>query len=248
MKNGTLEVSAAATKIDVNVEEGSASDSSSNVQSSDQQGGHTHNYGDFIIDLQPDCTEPGVKSRHCSECNQRSEITSIEPKGHDWSDWTVVTEATTDTVGKKTRTCKRVDCGEVQNAEIGKLSADGHEHSYTDWEITKPATCTEKGEASRTCTICNEKEKMDVVSTGHKYGNWSIKQLPTVDEEGVMECVCSTCSAVKTQKIDKLSKVEYNSESSDTIIMVVIILFAVAVVIIVAGMIILAVRRGRRDE
>ncbi len=42
----------------------------------------THVYSDFIIDKEPTCTEPGIKSKHCICGKTRLDITVIEPLGH----------------------------------------------------------------------------------------------------------------------------------------------------------------------
>ena len=42
----------------------------------------THVYGDFTIDKEPTCTEPGIKSKHCICGKTRIDITVIEPLGH----------------------------------------------------------------------------------------------------------------------------------------------------------------------
>ena len=36
-----------------------------------------HTYGDFVVDVEPTTSTEGIKSRHCSVCGKRTEITSI---------------------------------------------------------------------------------------------------------------------------------------------------------------------------
>lgn len=221
MKNGTDVISITGDTVKINVVEGVASDTSSNTA------GHTHSFGDFVTDLEPTCLEPGVKSRRCSICNQRADVTNISPLGHDWNDWVIDIEATQSAVGIKSRTCKL--CNEKQSAEIAKLSLDGHEHTFGEWELTKAPTCTEKGQETRSCTVCGEKENMVIMSVGHSYGNWSIKVMPTLEKEGVLECECSVCLATKTQSIDKLTQAS-TSDSTDIMLLVVIGLGAVILI------------------
>lgn len=226
MKNGADVINITGDTVKITVVEGKASNTSSTTNSS----GHTHDFGDFVVDVQPNCTEPGVKSRHCSVCNQRSELTNISPIGHGWSEWVVETEPTETSVGLKIRTCKV--CNEQQTSEIAKLSADGHEHTFGEWELTKAPTCTEKGEQTRACTICQEKEVMQITSVGHSYGEWSIKVMPTHENEGVLECQCSVCLATKTQSIDKLTQA---STSDSTDIMMLVVIGMGALILIGAG-------------
>lgn len=41
-----------------------------------------HKYKDFVVEKEPTCTDPGLKTRHCYCGRTRSEITVIEPLGH----------------------------------------------------------------------------------------------------------------------------------------------------------------------
>ena len=36
-----------------------------------------HTYGDWVVDVEPTTSTEGIKSKHCSVCGHRSEITSI---------------------------------------------------------------------------------------------------------------------------------------------------------------------------
>ncbi len=42
----------------------------------------THVYGDFTVEKEPTCTEPGIKSKHCVCGKTRVEITVLAPHGH----------------------------------------------------------------------------------------------------------------------------------------------------------------------
>ena len=49
-------------------------------------GGSDHDWTDYIVDVQPTCTEPGEKSRHCTKCpaHDLDGIETIDPTGHAW--------------------------------------------------------------------------------------------------------------------------------------------------------------------
>ena len=42
---------------------------------------------EFTIDIQPSCTEEGSRSKHCTRCDERSEITAMSPLGHSSDYW-----------------------------------------------------------------------------------------------------------------------------------------------------------------
>ncbi len=233
MKNGTDTINITGDTVKVNVVEGVVT-TPSDTSSTTTPSGHTHKFGDFVTDLEPTCTEPGIKSRHCSVCNQRSEITNIDPSGHDWTDWNIEVEATNESAGLKSKTCNK--CGEKLTAEIAKLSTDGHEHTFGEWEITKEPTCKDKGEQIHQCTYtdCEAEEKEDIAKKPHEYGKWSIERMPTLEKEGLLQCVCSVCNDVKEQPIDKLTQ---DDSSSTTDILIIVIIGLGAVILIGAGIV-----------
>ena len=128
------------------------------------------------------CTEPGLtEGKHCSVCNEilvaQTEIpakghtwtaasctapktcsvcsaTDGNPLGHDWSDWTVTTEATCTAKGEKTRSCQRDGCDATETREIAAL---GHTEGKAVRENVVPATKDHKGSYDEVvyCKVCN---------------------------------------------------------------------------------------------
>ncbi|MDE6200331.1 MAG: hypothetical protein K2M47_00415, partial [Clostridiales bacterium] len=41
-----------------------------------------HSWGEFVIDKQPTCTAEGSKSKHCTRCDEKFEVTAIAALGH----------------------------------------------------------------------------------------------------------------------------------------------------------------------
>ena len=90
-----------------------------------------HQWADeYTVDEEPTCQKEGSESKHCSVCGVQDESTvRAIPAGdnHTWSDWKVVTPATTSSKGTKTRTCSV--CGKEETQEIPKQAepkaADG---------------------------------------------------------------------------------------------------------------------------
>lgn len=65
-----------------------------------------HDYAEeFTVDSEPDCTNAGSKSKHCSRCESKAEVTVIKANGHTYGEWSTDNERTCTEGGKKTRTC-----------------------------------------------------------------------------------------------------------------------------------------------
>ena len=160
--------------------------------------------------VEPTCTVPGkTEGKHCSVCNEilvaQTEIpakghtwtaasctaprtcsvcsaTDGNPLGHDWSDWTVTTEATCTAKGEKTRSCKRDGCDATETVDI---PANGHT------EVTDAAvepTCTMAGKTEgKHCSVCNEilVAQTEIPAKGHTWTAASCTKPRT----------CSVCSA-----------------------------------------------------
>ena len=131
--------------------------------------------------VEPTCTVPGkTEGKHCSVCNEilvaQTEIpakghtwtaasctkprtcsvcsaTDGDPLGHDWSDWTVTTEATCTAKGEKTRSCKRDGCDASETVDI---PANGHTEGKAVRENVVSATKDHKGSYDEVvyCTVC----------------------------------------------------------------------------------------------
>ena len=204
--------------------------------------------------VEPTCTVPGkTEGKHCSVCNEvlvaQVEIpakghtwtaascteprtcsacgtTDGEALGHDWSDWTVTTEATCTEKGEKTRSCQREGCDAVETEEI---AAKGHTEvidAAVEPTCTKPgktegkhcsvcnevlvaqtevpakghtwtaASCTEP----RTCSVCGA---TDGEALGHDWSAWTVTTEATCTEKGekTRSCQREGCDAVETEEI-----------------------------------------------
>lgn len=88
---------------------------------SEKPGYAAHSYGDYTVDSEPTCTEPGTKTRTCSECGYEDSRT-IPALGHDWGEGVVTTEPTTTSTGVMTYTCNR--CPATRTEVIPMLEAE----------------------------------------------------------------------------------------------------------------------------
>ena len=204
--------------------------------------------------VEPTCTVPGkTEGKHCSVCNEvlvaQVEIpakghtwtaascteprtcsacgtTDGEALGHDWSDWTVTTEATCTEKGEKTRSCQREGCDAVETEEI---AAKGHTEVI---DAAVEPTCTEPGKTEgKHCSVCNEVlvaqtevpakghtwtaascteprtcsvcGATDGEALGHDWSAWTVTTEATCTEKGekTRSCQREGCDAVETEEI-----------------------------------------------
>ncbi len=91
------------------------------------------------------CTADGIKTYTCTNCTA-TKTESIAKLGHNWNDWVKV-DATNDTDGSWTRTCKN-DVNHIETVVIPK----GNHNLVEDKDAYKAPSCTAKGERVYKCT------------------------------------------------------------------------------------------------
>ena len=154
----------------------------------------SHNFGDWIISLEPTCTEVGSKYRVCSQCGEE-EIEIIPALGHDYIG--ILTAPTCTEQGYTTYTCSRCNDNYIDNY----TSALGHQYIAV---VSEP-TCTEQGYTTYTCSRCNDSYIDDyTVALGHTYGDWIVSLEPTCTVVGSKYRVCSECDEIETESIPAL--------------------------------------------
>ena len=162
-----------------------------------------HNYSlTFTVDIPSTCSIPGSKSKHCNLCSDKSEVTTIPPKGHNYDEWQILTNPTCTATGSQKHSC--LSCNHEEHRTISSL---GHTYS-TSWTIDKSATCITTGRKSHHCTHCNaQKDITTVPATGHLWSEWVITKPSTYEDTGlkIHECMVSGCSRKESAVIAKLS-------------------------------------------
>jgi len=95
-----------------------------------QQTGHVHDWGDWVVTTPATCEAAGVETRTCKLDGSHKDTraiakltgTSCNPNHvHDWGDWVVTTPATCEAAGMETRTCK-LDANHKETQTIPKLT------------------------------------------------------------------------------------------------------------------------------
>lgn len=159
-----------------------------------KQTAHTYN-STPTIDKEANCTNKGISSIHCSTCDNKINITSIEATGHQWSDWLTEKAATNTESGLLQRKCKK--CYITEQKTTMPLFDEKHKHTYSEWIIVTDATCTSTGKSERTCTDCGGIETIDISVTAHSLGSWVVVEDATPTQSGFAERKCSVCNYVE---------------------------------------------------
>ena len=131
-----------------------------------------HDYSDqWTVDEEADCVNDGSKSRHCSRCDAKTDVTVIEAKGHtEVVDKAVAATCTADgyTEGKHCSVCNAV----IKAQE--KIAATGHKYVET---VVEPSY-SNRGYTLYECSVCgysykdNYKEQLIVPAvTGFASGS-----------------------------------------------------------------------------
>ena len=149
-----------------------------------------HDYStDFTVDTTATCKNYGSKSRHCSRCDNKTDITVIPATNHDYSEWIVTKAVTCTTNGEKTKSCSI--CKEVVTETI---YTEGH--NFSDWYSESNATCDNGGMKARVCAVCDEKETAPIDALGHVYSVvWTTDKTPTCTVAGSKSHHCNRCDA-----------------------------------------------------
>ena len=156
---------------------------------------HDHVYGDWVISLEPTCTESGIQEHSCTICGY-TVSESIPPNGHSWGEWQVDKDSTCAEDGSRHRVCEI--CGYSETERIEKKP-----HVFGDWHITEEPSCSEAGTKQRVCNDCGYIESAELEKTQHEYGektrvSGNIFFAPIVSEQK-----CKFCkNAITTENWD----------------------------------------------
>lgn len=177
------------------------------------------------------CTEDGVITYTCTECNE-SYTEKIPATGHNYND--VVTEASCDKGGYTLHTC--ANCGDSYKDNF--IAPTGHKYTKTTVKqascetdgvnvytcdtcgdsysevikakghvyaskVTKKANCTDDGVITYTCANCGDKYTEVIKAKGHNYSA-EVTKKATCDTDGVKTFTCADCGDVYTEKLEAL--------------------------------------------
>ncbi len=134
-----------------------------------------HDYATtFTVDKKATCIADGSKSKHCSRCSSKTDVTVIPKRAHTIVDTTVKTEATCTTDGVMNQKCSNTATNEYEACAYTTtraIPAKGHT------EVTIPAvepTCTATGlTAGKKCSVCGTVTvaQQTVAALGHSWND-----------------------------------------------------------------------------
>lgn len=167
--------------------------------------GHAY-AADFTEDKLPTCTENGSKSRHCSRCGAKTDVTVISAAGHRAGaavkEKEVPAICTTDGGYDEVVYC--VVCNAEISRETKTIPATGHK-----WVIDAAVapTCTQTGlTEGKHCSVCKTVlvKQNTVPALEHQWNEGVVTREPTCTGEGVKTFTCAQCHNTKTEPISAL--------------------------------------------
>lgn len=166
-----------------------------------------HDYAvDFTEDKPATCTENGSKSRHCSRCDAKTDVTVIPATGHTGGTATIENKiaATCTTDGSHEEVVRCMVCNAEISRETKTIPATGHK-----WVIDAAVapTCTQTGlTEGKHCSVCNTvlTPQTTVEKLPHSWDDGVVTREPTCTEAGVKTFTCSQCNNTKTEPIPAL--------------------------------------------
>ena len=174
-----------------------------------------HNFGTYLVEIAPTCTEKGIESAYCAVCGEKS-VREIQPLGHDLEGlpcegrhcsrceyteaptahvYELIEEIPADCLyaGIKIYSC---ECGESYTEEV---PASGH--AFGEWQVSTPSTCIKEGFEKRVCERCLAEETRSLPLAEHDFGEWTATVSPTCTEPGSKNRACSVCGHTETAEI-----------------------------------------------
>ena len=174
-----------------------------------------HNFGMYLVEIAPTCTEKGTESAYCAVCGEKS-VREIQPLGHDLEGlpcegrhcsrceyteaptahvYELIEEIPADCLyaGIKIYSC---ECGESYTEEV---PASGH--AFGEWQVSTPSTCIKEGVEKRVCERCLAEETRSLPLAEHDFGEWTATVSPTCTEPGSKNRACSVCGHTETAEI-----------------------------------------------
>lgn len=101
---------------------------------------HTHKWGEGVVTKEATCSEKGVKTYTCSECNEKK-TEDIPVKAHTYNDGVVTKEATCAVPGVKTYTCTACGATKTEEIFVAHTWTDGTPVQNAEGKNVIPMTC-----------------------------------------------------------------------------------------------------------
>lgn len=154
-----------------------------------------HNYSN--VEFEATCTEEGYIFHKCPRCGDSYREETEKAKGHDYSEWRVISNADCENTGTKMRKC--LICGDIEYKSIPET---GHSFGNEYIVMTEP-TCTENGMKCKKCSVCGNCDEYVVIpATGHDFSDISNLLEATCTTPGIRMLTCVDCSVKQYELIE----------------------------------------------
>lgn len=160
-----------------------------------------HDYAvGFTEDKPATCTENGSKSRHCSRCDAKTDVTEIPATGYK-----PVTDAAVAPTCTQTGLTEGKHCSVCNTVLTPQTTVEKLPHRWDEGVETKAPTCTEAGVKTFTCSQCHNTKTEPISALGHDWGAWNVMTPATETTEGSETRTCQRDgNHTETRSIPKL--------------------------------------------
>ena len=162
-----------------------------------------HAWGTGVTTTQPTCTESGVMTYTCQNCDA-TKTAPVNALGHKLDETPAKEETCTEPGNSRYYTCQR--CGKffsdaAGNTEIeeGSWVIPAKDHDWDDGVVTQEPTCLEDGVRTFTCQRCQTtRTETEKAPGAHDFAAVSATPAST-DKDGVLHLACTRCKEESTE-------------------------------------------------
>lgn len=156
-----------------------------------------HAWDGGVTTTQPTCTEPGVMTYTCQNCDA-TKTAPVAALGHKLDETPAKEETCTEPGNSLYYTCQRCgkffsDAGWQNEIEEGSWVIPAKDHDWDDGIVTQEPTCLEDGVRTFTCRSCQTtKTETEKAPGAHDFAAVSATPAST-DKGGVLHLACTRC-------------------------------------------------------
>ena len=162
-----------------------------------------HAWDGGVTTTQPTCTEPGVMTYTCQNCDA-TKTAPVNALGHKLDETPAKEETCTEPGNSLYYTCQRCgkffsDEGCQNEIEEGSWVIPAKDHDWDDGVVTQEPTCLEDGVRTFTCRSCQTtRTETEKAPGAHDFAPVSATPAST-DKDGVLHLACTRCKEESTE-------------------------------------------------
>lgn len=160
-----------------------------------------HAWDGGVTTTQPTCTEPGVMTYTCQNCDA-TKTAPVAALGHKLDETPAKEETCTEPGNSLYYTCQR--CGKFFDGEDKEIKEGSwviptKEHDWDDGVVTQEPTCLEDGVRTFTCQRCQTtRTETEKAPGAHDFA--AVSATPaSADKDGVLHLACTRCKEESTE-------------------------------------------------